>query len=237
MMRSQASAIALVSGLLVFVAVRDQRKAAASARDSVTWGANDPTWSPDGKRIAFTLFGSIWAVDAQGGEATQISSSAGYHAHPAWSPKGDWIAFINGNVPAGTLPNIAGRLAIVNTSTGQERDVASRQTTAGTPTWSPDGAKIAVGLNVPDAGALLHVIDVSSGSLQPLQSRTQRGVSGNWIAASWSPRNDEIFYAGQRFNNVQMDRRTSARHRSGRFPPRPNPSLCSFRSPPTGLLT
>jgi Tol biopolymer transport system component len=203
MMRSQASAIALAFCLLVFVAVRDQRKTAASVRDSATWGANDPTWSPDGKRIAFTLFGSIWAVDAQGGEATQISVSAGYHAHPAWSPKGDWIAFINGNLPAGTLPNIAGRLAIVHTSTGEERDVASGHITAGTPTWSPDGAKIAVGLNVPDAGALLHVIDVSNGSLQPLQSRTQRGVSGNWIAASWSPRNDEIFYAGQRFNNVQ----------------------------------
>src|SRR5215471_8890416 len=103
MTRSQASAVTLVFCLLVFVAVRDQKKAAASARDSATWGANDPTWSPDGKRIAFTLFGSIWAVDAQGGEAVQISTSPGYHAHPAWSPKGDWIAFINGNPPAGTL--------------------------------------------------------------------------------------------------------------------------------------
>jgi hypothetical protein len=37
------------------------------------------------------------------------------------SPKGDTIAFIDGNLPAGPLPNIAGRLFIVNTSTGEER--------------------------------------------------------------------------------------------------------------------
>src|SRR5258706_7642768 len=202
-MRSQAVAITLMSSLLVLVALRDHLTTAASTHDTTTWGATDPTWSPDGKQIAFTLFGSIWVVDAQGGEAAQISASAGYHAHPSWSPKGDWIAFINGNVPAGPLPNIAGRLVIVNTSTGEERNIAAGHPTAGTPTWSPDGAKIAVALNVPDAGALLHTINLSTGSVQPLQARTQRGISGNWIAASWSPRNDEIYYVGQRFNNVQ----------------------------------
>jgi len=139
-MRSRAPAIVLSFSLLVFVVVRDRLTTAASPRDTTTWGANDPTWSPDGKRIAFTLFGSIWTVDAQGGEAAQLSTSGQYHAHPSWSPKGDWIAFIDGNPPAGPLPNIAGRLFIVNTSTGEERHLRTAYPTAGTPTWSPDGS-------------------------------------------------------------------------------------------------
>ena len=82
---------------------RDKTTSAAET-DSTAWGASDPTWSPDGKRLAFSLFGSIWIVDAQGGEAEQLTTSAGYHAHPAWSPKGDRIAFISGAVAGGSAP-------------------------------------------------------------------------------------------------------------------------------------
>ena len=206
-MRSRTLALTLTASLLAFVVWRERFTTGASSRDTVTWGANDPTWSPDGKRIAFALLGSIWAVDAKGGEAVQISSSGGYHAHPSWSPKADWIAYIDGPVPAGTLPNISGRLYIANASTGEERLLRTEHPTAGTPAWSPDGAHIAVALNVPDSGALLHVIDAATGAARPLQPRTQRGISGNWIAASWPPHanaaQNEIFYTGQRFNNVQ----------------------------------
>ena len=61
-----------------------------------------------------------------GGEAEQLTVSDGYHAHPAWSPKGDRIAFISGSSPAGVLPNISGRLALVEVGTGTERIVQLR---------------------------------------------------------------------------------------------------------------
>lgn len=202
-MRSQTLAAALSVGLLLFIGLRDHAQTSAASRDTATWGANDPTWAPDGKRLAFNLFGSIWTLPAQGGEAEQLSSSGGYHAHPAWSPKGDWVAFIKGAMPAGTLPNISGRLAIVNVATGEERELSTPFPTAGTPTWSPDGTKIAVGLMTADAGALLYSVDVASGVADALQTRAQRGISGNWIAAAWSPKGNEIFYAGTRFNAVQ----------------------------------
>ena len=64
----------------------------------------DPTWSPDGSWLAFTLFGSIWRVPAGGGTAEQLTSSAGYHGHPAWSPDGTKIAYVRGDAPAGPCP-------------------------------------------------------------------------------------------------------------------------------------
>ncbi|MBI4906956.1 MAG: CehA/McbA family metallohydrolase [Acidobacteria bacterium] len=200
-MRTHLPALVAAAALFTIVAMREGVIHSA-ARDTTSWGANDPAWSPDGKRLAFTLFGSVWSVDREGGEARQLTSSAGYHAHPAWSPKGDWIAFIKGNVPAGPLPNIAGRLAIVNPATGEERELRTQFPTAGTPAWSPDGTKIAVGLLTPEAGGLLHTVDVRNGSVEALQTRTQRGVSGNWMPAAWSPKGHEIFYAGVRFNAV-----------------------------------
>ena len=73
------------------------RTASAADSDGTTWGATDPTWAPDGRRLGFSLYGSVWEVPVDGGEARQISNSPGYHAHPAWSPEGDRIAFIRGS--------------------------------------------------------------------------------------------------------------------------------------------
>src|SRR5437899_12201509 len=79
------------AGLLItvgFCAVYARRAAVrASDSETVTWGATDPTWSPDGSRLAFSLYGGIWQVPAAGGQAEQITASSGYHAHPAWSSK------------------------------------------------------------------------------------------------------------------------------------------------------
>ncbi|MBI1898631.1 MAG: CehA/McbA family metallohydrolase [Acidobacteria bacterium] len=202
-MHAKTVSALVLAAMLALLPWRDKRIASAADGDSTTWGATDPTWSPDGRQLAFSLFGSIWVVDAQGGDARQITIGAGYHAHPAWSPKGDTIAFISGMPPAGPLPNIRGKLMLAEVASGSERQLATPHPTAGTPTWSGDGRRIACALAAPDSGALLHEIEVASGAIRSLQARPQRGASGNWVAASWNPKSEELFFAAQRFAAVQ----------------------------------
>src|SRR3979411_2083569 len=56
-----------------------------------------PTWSPDGKSIAFisNMSGrnNIWTVPADGGWPMQLTISDQRQSSPAWSPDGKWIAY------------------------------------------------------------------------------------------------------------------------------------------------
>ena len=58
-----------------------------------------PTWSPDGKWIAFSTQragGNIWKIPSAGGEAIQVTKIRSNH--PRWSPDGSYIAFdVGGN--------------------------------------------------------------------------------------------------------------------------------------------
>jgi dipeptidyl aminopeptidase/acylaminoacyl peptidase len=198
---TQLATVSLLIALALLVRERDARTEAAT-RDPTTWGASDPAWSPDGKQLAFTLSGSLWVVPADGGAARQITTSAGYHAHPAWSPNGSALAYINGAPPAGPLPNISGRLMVVDIASGQERAVATPHPTAGTPSWSPDSIEIAVPLLVPNAGALIAALRPDGGGLRLLHQRPQRG-SGNWFFTSWNTKTNTLYFSGQRHGSVQ----------------------------------
>jgi Tol biopolymer transport system component len=202
----KSSHLTLIAVLvLAGVGLRDRLpRISAADSEQFTWGATDPTWSPDGSRLAFSLFGSIWRVSAAGGEAEQVSSADGYHAHPAWSPKGDLIAFVSGPPPAGRIPNISGKLMLVEVSTGREREIATPQPVSGTLAWSPDGTRLVCGLLVPNAGSLLHEFRIADGAVTALQQRPQRYPVANWVDVSWSAKTDELFFATQRESAPQI---------------------------------
>ena len=92
---------------------------------------SDPEWSPLGNRIAFVRSGAIYAIDADGANARELTSVG---LSPSWSPDGSRIAFIKGNEKAAVHTMAADGSNIVR--------VSDDTLQAKNPAWSPDGRSI-----------------------------------------------------------------------------------------------
>lgn len=63
------------------------------ALSPVGQAAFQPSWSPDGKTIAYITWraadsGQIWCIDATGGEPRSIAPATAYYTHPVFTPDG-----------------------------------------------------------------------------------------------------------------------------------------------------
>jgi len=103
-----------------------------------------PAWSPDGTRIAFIAARAgehkVWIMNADGSNAAQLTTDAGFDQAPAWSPDGQRIAFSRYDA---ANPANGWDVMIVAATGGQP----ARLSLAGdqlVPAWSPDGRYIAV---------------------------------------------------------------------------------------------
>jgi Tol biopolymer transport system component len=130
---------------------------AAQAASVETWDVRQPrgqieeidfevtqgTWmsvdiSPDATWIAFDLLGSIYRVDVEGGEAKNLTRSAGIslNYHPRISPDGKAIAFISDRSGQNNV-------WIMDSDGSNPRLVFdSPDTRFSTPAWTPDGRAI-----------------------------------------------------------------------------------------------
>jgi TolB protein len=114
-----------------------------------TNAADDPTWAPDGRRLAYTLahqdnrytaaFEAVHVINADGSgdhAITPVPAPGGnlvYSYQPSWSPTGGKIAFVpNGNI-------------VVANEDGSAPTPLTTDGGSATPAWSPDGTKIAYG--------------------------------------------------------------------------------------------
>ena len=102
-----------------------------------------PTWSPDGKSIAFisNMSGrnNLWVVPAEGGFPTQLTVSDQRQTSPTWSPDGKWIAY-----QSDYDGDEQWDIFLVSPKTGQVVNITQTREIAETgPAWSPDGRYLA----------------------------------------------------------------------------------------------
>ena len=153
-----------------------------------------PTWSPDGKRIAFVQNGAgttasqIFSINADGTGVTQLTHT-GYNGYPEWSPDGSRILITHAeDAPAGDV-----RYGIYE----MDADGSNiHQLRAGFrdswPTWSPDGSRIAfIDLHSESFVFSLVVMNADGSNATTLKT------SPDWTSAvrsAWSPDSKRVTF-------------------------------------------
>jgi Tol biopolymer transport system component len=164
-------------------------------QQSALTSGQQPVWSPDGQRIAFSRFDGlrydIYLMNADGSNIVRRTSSGGnegnvtpgYHS-PAWSPDGRWLAVASGGTYEGFI------YLVSMTDPGQEPRIIKGMATQ--PAWSPDGSKIAfVRLSGDDGYHALDVMDADGTNVREVTSPDPAVINH----PTWSPDGRRIAFA------------------------------------------
>jgi TolB protein len=141
----------------------------------------DPTWSADGKRIAFVSFRTgapqIFAINADGTEEVNLTKSDVWDYHPRWSPDGKKIAFVTprtGNV----------EIFVMEPDGSKQVNLTNHAGFDSNPAWSPDSKRIAFVSDRPGDGHGLFVMNADGTDQRLLLDRhfPRGGVFPSWSA-------------------------------------------------------
>ena len=222
-----ASVVALVLTLLM-VCVDAQAQIAFSSNRDGNWeiyvmdvdGGNQqrltnnrhddssPSWSPDGKRIAFAsnrfafdgektlLSFDIYVIDADGSDPQRLTENRKDDRDPSWSPDGKRIVFRARR--EGHFENkfaITYEIYVMDADGGNPQRFTENRKNDWDPVWSPDGKRIAFASD--RKGDLvnfeIYVMDADGGNQQRL---TENRVY-DW-SPSWSPDGKRIAFVSDR---------------------------------------
>jgi Tol biopolymer transport system component len=141
-----------------------------------------PSWSPDGSRIAFSdSSGKAYVIDSDGRNAREVLDSAN---QPVWSPDGQRLAYV---VLDANRQSVGLAVAQADGS-GQMRLTDGRVLS---PAWSPDGSTIAFARALRASGEI-DVIEPDG-----TDERTVASGAVSFPEPVWSPSGDAIAYARQ----------------------------------------
>jgi TolB protein len=157
----------------VFVMDADGSGVRQVTADEEDLWSGQPTWSPDGKELAYvrgeaiastvtSKYGELFRIELDGSGKRRLTTGEP-DTDPDWSPGGDEIVFVRG-VNLSSFEESNDDLHILEVATGRTRQLT--RTPAGVyeaaPAWSPDGSRIAFARSTRgsqfDGTASVHVI-------------------------------------------------------------------------------
>jgi Tol biopolymer transport system component len=140
--------------------------------------AGNPSWSPDGKWIAFDTSGegTITKVHPNGTGLTRIASAKGadYDSSPAWSPNGRTIAFVHYRRGRGEV------WVVGADGSGPRLLHADARSSDETPAWSNDGTRIAFAARTGGRSSI-DVMDANGTNVRALTKERSRAWNPVWL--------------------------------------------------------
>ena len=172
----------------------------APAASSTPWW---PSWSPDGKRIAFAMDGSIWTIEVGSSAAKElVFSPREYLSSPEYSPDGRWLAY-TADDDAKSI-----NLRLLNVATGASTNLTTGTDLNHEPAWSPDGKRLAYVSTAPNGFFNVYVMEIADGKPGRVtqvttdhafgRDRLYFGDTDVHISPVWSPDGRELLLVSNR---------------------------------------
>ncbi len=169
----------------------------------------DYAFSPDGSRVAFSAYvhegpgnccpTELFVMNADGTGLTQVTHDDAYDSYPSWSPDGSTLVYASYRGPdyipgCPVTKNCPADLYVIGADGTGDRRLTDDAADEATPTWSPDGTKIAyvfAEAGSPGAVWVMNADGTDARNLVPPDG-------GLILFPQWSPDGRRILYLSAR---------------------------------------